>query len=232
MEPKFNTTFIPKKSLQADVSGVSGSGGKFVGRREVRGPGFYLMLMIFIVSVIASLGIFGYIKIVENSIQEKIKKLSDQKNEFDEETVALLIRADSHISNAKKVLNGHMAVSGLFGLLEQITLKRVQYTELEYEALPNENALMTISGTAKNFQDVALQVEQFRLSDTLDMPIVKKLERKENNTITFSVEVSALSSLVSFTSAIQNNRINATPAPVAVEPVDVPVAEEVTEEPI
>lgn len=230
MEPKFNTTFIPKKSLQADVGG-SVSGGKFVGRREVKGPGFYLGLMVFLVSIIASLGVFGYTKIVENSIAEKIVKLEQQKNAFDEETVALLTRADSHISNAKKILMSHIAATQLFALLETITLTRVQYTELEYEALPGENALVTLSGISKNFQDVALQVEQYRIHEMMFDPIVQELKRLENKMISFTVDVASAQRLTSFSSALQSERMQVSaPVDTTVAPLDIDIDVLLTEE--
>ncbi|HCC05077.1 TPA: hypothetical protein DEP58_02100 [Patescibacteria group bacterium] len=204
MEPKFNTSFIPKKSLQADVSATAGGKNRFVRRHDVHGPGYYLMFMVFLTSVVVSLGVFGYTKIVESNIQEKIARLERQKEAFDEETVAMLSRADKHITNAKKILEGHVAVSELFTLLETITLVRIQYTELEYTGMPNETALVTISGLSKNFQDVALQTEQYRLHQSLHKPVVRDLERLEDNEVSFSIDVTADSGLVSFSSALKN----------------------------
>jgi len=204
MEPKFNTSFIPKKSLQADVSATVGGKNRFVRRHDVHGPGYYLMFMVFLTSVVVSLGVFGYTKIVESNIQEKIARLERQKEAFDEETVAMLARADTHITNAKKILREHTAVSELFTLLETITLVRVQYTELEYTGQPSETSLVTISGLSKNFQDVALQTEQYRLHPSLHKPVVRDLERLEDNSVSFSIDVTADTGLVSFSSALKN----------------------------
>ncbi|KKS28535.1 MAG: hypothetical protein UV60_C0027G0007 [Parcubacteria group bacterium GW2011_GWA2_43_11] len=204
MEPKFNTSFIPKKSLQADVSGAATAKNRFVRRRDVHGPGYYLMFMVFLTSVVVSLGVFGYTKIVESNIQEKIARLERQKEAFDEETVAMLARADTHITNAKKILKEHIAVSELFTLLETITLIRVQYTEFEYTGEPNQTALATISGLSKNFQDVALQTEQYRLHPSLHKPVVRELERLEDNAVSFSIDVTADTGLISFSSALKN----------------------------
>lgn len=218
MEPKFNTSFIPKKSLQADVSGTTAGKDRFVRRRDVRGPGYYLMLMVFLASVVISLGVFGYTKIVESNIQEKIARLERQKESFDEDTVAMLTRADSQITNAKKILAGHVAVSELFTLLETITLSRVQYTELEYTGMPNQTAVVSISGQAKNFQDVALQTEQYRLHQSLYKPVVRDLERQENRTIDFSIDLAADQRLVTFSSALRNRGntvVTPPPPPVA-----------------
>jgi len=218
MEPKFNTSFIPKKSLQADVSGTAAGKDRFVRRRDVRGPGYYLMLMVFLASVVVSLGVFGYTKIVESNIQEKIARLERQKEAFDEETVAMLTRADAHITNAKKILGSHIAVSELFTLLETITLARVQYTEFEYAGVPSQTALATITGLSKNFQDVALQTEQYRLHESLHKPVVRDLERLENNTVSFAIDVSVDQRLVTFSQALKNmGTVTPPPTPVTTE---------------
>jgi hypothetical protein len=203
MEPKFNTSFIPKKSLQADVVGAS-SGDKFIGRRTIHGPGYFLAMLIFLVSVIASIGLFGYTKIVENSIQEKIERLKEQKVSFDVKSVDLLIRADKHITNANKLLMQHVAVSELFTLLETLTLKRVQYTSLKYDGFPGESAVVVIDGTTQTFQNVALQTEQYRGDVNLTNPVVRELERLDNGSVSFSLDISIDQRLVMFSSFLKN----------------------------
>jgi Fimbrial assembly protein (PilN) len=208
MEPKFNTSFIPKKSLQADVSNTS-SNERFVGRRSVQGPGFYLSVLVFVIVLILSAGVFGYTKIVENSIEQMIKSLEEQKSSFSIESIDTLLKADTHLANVETLLNRHVAVSEVFDLFEKITLKRVQYTEMEYEGQPSENPVIFISGLSKSFQEVALQMEQYRTSPVLRSPVVKELERdEETDTVSFEVEVTADQRLVSFSDALKSNRLN------------------------
>lgn len=204
MEPKFNTSFIPKKSLQ-DVGG--GTGGRYVGRRDVYGPGFFLSLFLFLIAIVATVGLFAYSKITEDSIDEKIGILEGKKGLFNSAEIRDLIRADAQLKNATKVVNEHVVVSELFTLLEKITLKRVQYTGLVYEGFPTETALVSISGLAKNFQDVALQTEQYRLDNNLRSPIVKELERLdaegEEGDVNFTVDVLAQVDLLSFSAMLK-----------------------------
>lgn len=202
MEPKFNTSFIPKKSLQADVNGPSVS--EFAERRDTYGPGFSLALLIFIVSIVASIAVFAYTVMIDRTIEKKITELENLKNSFSEENIEMLIRADNHIKQAKKITTEHVAVSELFNELERITLKKVQYVGMEYAGVPNENSLFTLSGFSQNFQDVALQTTQYRSSKSLRSPIVRELERLEAGPVFFSIEVTADPRLVSFANALEN----------------------------
>jgi hypothetical protein len=202
MEPKFNTSFIPKKSLQ-DVGG--NTGGRYVGRRDVYGPGFYLSLLVFLVAVVATVGLFAYSKIIEKSIEEKITLLEAKKAVFSSEDIVALIRADTQIKNAHRLVLEHVTLSELFNHLEKITLKRVQYTGLEYAGFPNEVGLVTLSGNAKNFQDVALQTEQYRTDTNMRNPIVRELERDKEEDVSFSIDVLTNIEFLSFASMLSRN---------------------------
>lgn len=233
MEPKFNTSFIPKKSLQ-DVGG--NTNGRYVGRRDVYGPGFFLSLLLFLVAVVATVGLFAYSKITEKSIEEKITLLEGKKAVFNSEDIVALIRADAQIKNAHKLVLEHVTLSELFNHLEKITLKRVQYTELQYEGLPNETGLVTLTGTAKNFQDVALQTEQYRTDDSLRNPIVQELERAEKEDVNFSIDVLTNIELLSFASMLKRGSVGVpentqvlegVPAVNSVQTTETPVMENI-----
>lgn len=210
MEPQFNTSFIPKKSLQADVSG-GGSSGKIVGRRDVYGPGFYLALLIFIASVLAAAGIFGYTTIIQNTVDKKITTLENQKKLFSEENIAMLVRAESHINNARKILNSHVAVTEFFKELERITLRRVQYMELIFTAVPGTDSRFSVTGFSENFQNVALQTTEYRNSPSLSFPIVRNLERTEIGPVLFTLDVSVDPMLISYKRSLQDMQVNTIP---------------------
>jgi len=209
MESKFNTSFIPKKTLQSVGNNDT---NRYVGRRDVYGPSFSLSLFLFVAAVVSSVGLFVYSNIVESSIEEKIILLEDKKATFQSEEIDDLIRTDTRIKNAYKLLTEHVTLSGFFTYLENITLKRIQYTEFEFIGIPNQASLLTLSGNAKNFQDVALQTEQYRTGG-LRNPIVNELERsEETNDVSFSVDVITDPKIISFSSllkqGVQNSQAN------------------------
>jgi hypothetical protein len=209
MEPKFNTSFIPKKSLQADTN--TSSENKYVARRTVHGPGFYSMLLLFIISVTACVGVFAYTVIVDRSIEEKKNVLEEKKKAFKISIIDDLIETDARLSSANNLLANHIAISQIFNTLEDITLKRIQYTDFVYTgARAQTPAVLEVTGISDSFQDVALQTWAYRTNEYLHDPVVKELKRKSTNnidTVDFILEAGVDTSLTSFSLAIKENRI-------------------------
>ena len=209
MEEKFNTSFIPKKSLEADVKDTSKD--KYAKHGQVHGPGFLVSMLVFVLSIVASLGLFGYLKIVEKSAEEKITKLEEQKNKFNEEQIKVLLRADTRIKSVKNILNNHVAFSELLRHLEKITLKDVQYTNLVYSGNIGETPIVSVTGKTRSYQDVALQTTEYRNSTNMLTPTVKALERnKETKAVEFEVGAILDPRITLFSSALKNHDDTAT----------------------
>jgi len=219
MEPKFNTSFIPKKSLQADVSGTTP--GRYVHRRSVKGPGYFIALLIFLASVAASVGIFGYTKLVEQSIADLSKQVEATRATFKPEVIGELSRVDTRMRNATTLLHNHVAVSEMFSLLEKITLKDVSYTALEYHmGLDTTPSALVLNGNARTMKSVALQTDQFAKSDYIHDPNVTQLERDfSNDTTTFSIGLSVDPRLISYEQSLDTrmSAVETSSAPVISE---------------
>jgi deoxyhypusine synthase len=71
---------------------------------------------------------------------------------------------------------------------------------LVYNGFPNEVPTITVTGVSDGFQNIALQTEQYRKDTSLLNPVVNDLEKKENMTIDFSVDMEADRRLTSFSS--------------------------------
>ena len=208
MEQKFNTSFIPKKSLQADTSSTAAR-DKYVKRRTSYGPGFFLSLLVFIAVVVTSLGIFMYTTIVDKRIEDYKDTLADIENNFDVFVIDDLIRTDNRITYAKSLLMNHVVLSELFKKLENVTSQKIQYTEFLYAGATEEqvNPVMTLSGTSREYKDVAQQTTAYRDDLYLNNPIMLELGRDHStDAITFALEVVLDKNLTSFSTALGENR--------------------------
>ncbi len=240
MEPKFNTSFIPKKSLQQDVSGTTP--GRFVNRRTTHGPGYYGTLLLLVVAIIASGVVFAYTKVVETDATSKLADIDRLRAAFKEEDIAALERMDARLRYGKQLVHDHVAVSELLDLLETLTLKKVRYTQLAYTAraidtnnnvrtnskMPSAGS-MTLTGVTNDLPSVALQTDQYRSSDSLTEPAVTTItlgQADARNTdigpdqLAFIVQMNVDPSLVSYSEALLQGRFTAG----TVAPVSVPVA--------
>jgi hypothetical protein len=206
MEPKFNTSFIPKKSLQADTS-ASSAKDRFVGRRAIHGPGFFLMLLIFIACLVASIGVFGYTTVVDSNIEKKKQLLEEKKQAFATSIIDDLIRLETQIEYASRLVSEHVAVSQLFNQLEAVTLRDIQYTTLEYVDENDDPVLLTVEGVADGFVDIAQQVYAYRDSGGLTRPALADADRNEDDFMAFTIETGVDERLTSFSIAVQEGRL-------------------------
>lgn len=205
MEPKFNTSFIPKKALQEDV--VGGNSGRYTHRiHSAYGPGYVLALMIFVLTVMGSLGVFGYTRIKASSLEEMRAKLAKEKDSFQPAIVRRLKELDSRLIVAKELVERHIALSPLFDALEQSTLREVQYTKFLYKGIPDTNGWkpdLTIDGHASGYAAVAQQTNAYNDALFRSIALGSLAQNQDNanaNTIgaSFSVRMEAGETLISF----------------------------------
>ena len=206
MDSKFNTSFIPKKSLQADTS--TSPKDKYINRRATHyGPGFFLTFLIFIASIVGTVGVFGYTTIVNKRIDGYKTTLDEQQNRFDSSVVDELLRVESRIDNARELVVNHTVLTQLFSKIEAVTLRRIQYTELFYENVAGERPFMSLFGTAEDYKSVAQQTTVFRKDDLIHNPIMVELERNDTTEdVTFAVDTSVDEKLISFSAALSEGR--------------------------
>lgn len=163
MEPKFNTSFIPKKSLQADVSGATP--GRYVNRRStLRGPIFSITFVAFL--AVAAYAFFVYFRVsqLQSEVTKQSKTINDNIGAYDVITVKDLMRESTRIKEAYALLQNHVAATRLLRVLEANTLKKIQYLNLVLTgATPEKSASVAIDGASADYQSVAQQIR--RLSD-------------------------------------------------------------------
>jgi hypothetical protein len=220
MEPKFSTSFIPKKSLQADVSGTVP--GKYVNRRTVHGPGYFLSFLIFIIAVVCSVGIFGYTKVVEGRIQEKLLELDRARAAYKPETIDELLRVDARLRNAQSLIAGHIALTPLLTTLENLTLTNIKYTVLMFERGGEGDAglppTVQLTGVADTMPPVALLIDEYRKNPLLIDPKITALSLDAiENIVTFGVSAVLDPTIFSFTQAIKGGVVIPTPTPTPPE---------------
>ena len=226
MEQKFDTSFIPKQSLQTDIAGGSKS---YVRRRSVMGPGYFLTLFIFIMTCLVAGGLFFYTRIVINEIESNYAELNRMNSEFDAALIEDFLRKDARLRHARSILQRHVAVSSMFEVLEDITLRNVAYEKLHYRLIDQAgNIEVNFTGVTRGrFEPVALQMDQFLDNPYFRAPTVTSLELGEQFT-RFTGFVRVDSGLISYARALAGGLTPA--APVAPAPAPTPTPAEPVEE--
>jgi hypothetical protein len=156
MEPKFQTSFIPKTPI---VSGSSSfTGGAKV---SVNILGTFVVLF-FITSILASVGVFGFTYYLKSQIESSNTALSEARAAFDSSENKNILLVSDQLKSIRVLLTNHKVVSPLFQILEKETLPTVKLTSFVF----NRDAIsggvfVNIKMEAQNYASLAQQSKLF-----------------------------------------------------------------------
>jgi len=189
MDTKFQTSFIPKKSLNEATSHS---------RPESVGVFLIIGIIIFILGLAAAGGVFAYKKILIKSIAEMNSRLAQAKNSFEPESIESWNRLNKRIEAAKKLLVAHTVVSPVFELLENDTLATVKFTSFAYDSRDNGTSFISLAGEAKNFSSIALQSDILGQEKYIKNPVFSDLNPDQSGNIVFKFSGSLDPNLISY----------------------------------
>lgn len=158
MDPnQITTTFIPKKPIEEDVN-INNP----VARRSVpAGTLFIFSIILLIITAVSLGGLFFYNKITQTDLEQLRTSLSRNEKEYEPSLLADLTKLDKRLKNGSAVLSQHVAISPIFDLIEQYTLKTVRFSKFDLKTSDTGQYIVTLSGEADNYQSIALQSQSF-----------------------------------------------------------------------
>ncbi|MEK7579419.1 MAG: hypothetical protein AAB460_02740 [Patescibacteria group bacterium] len=177
MAQEFQTSFIPKKTFEGTpVHTKVGIGGILS----------IIAASLFVLSLLISGGVFLYERFLETSLTRKKETLEQAKKAFEPELIRELSRLDARLSLAGDLLDAHVAPSGMFDLLEDLTLETVRFTSFGY-GIEEGGVRVTLQGEARSFASVALQSDEFAKNRSVRDPIFSGLTLDERGDVEFTV---------------------------------------------
>lgn len=191
MAQEFQTSFIPKKSFDTEKPSAGGGGILFL-----------ISLILFILSLLGAGGAFAYERYLGSSIAAKSQALEDAKSKFEPESIRVLSRLDAKLNQAQSLVDSHIAVSGIFDLVEEITLQTVRFSNFRYTFTP-QGVQLSMSGEAVSFASVALQSDEFAKNRFITEPVFDGLAVNDIGNVTFSVTALIDPSVVSYSNQVQ-----------------------------
>jgi hypothetical protein len=212
MEPKFQSSFIPKGPLATPGAGPAS---------KVKQSGLFglFCLFVFMLSLIGSVGIFGYNWYLGSKITKMGNDLQDARAAFEPETIRELTRLDARIVGTKDLLAQHSVLTPLFDFIESSTLKSLRFSSLDYSA-SSQGIVLSMRGQAHGYASVALQADVFNKSKYIKNPMFSDLTLDDKGNVTFAFKGNLDPALISFTQYLQDtdedagqfNDVQATPA--------------------
>jgi hypothetical protein len=188
MDPRFQTSFIPKKPIAGESQSRVKTINLFV----------LISTVIFVASIATAVGAFLYERVVASQIEQDKETLNRAREAFDPELIRKIVRLDERIETSQGLLTNHIGVSNLFDLLEKITLKTVRFKEFSLEHLAKDKTTLSMKGIAQGFVAVALQSDKFSADPLFKNTIVGDIALEPNGSVSFSVITSIDSAVISY----------------------------------
>ncbi len=151
---------------------------------------------------------FAYKNILEKKVQEKKDALEEKDRNLPYASIQPILRMDQKMKLAGNLLNDHIAVTGLFSLLEQSTLENLRFTDFSFSYLSKDKIALSMKGQAHTFESVANQASAFASSTIIGSNfkngIFSDIALDQNGNITFSFLTSLNPSLISYRNNISS----------------------------
>ena len=190
METKFQTSFIPKKQLSQTGSHVSSSSYGI--------SSLFLLIgsVIFIVSIAGAAGAYFWNDHV-NTLQLQYKaELATRQKEFGIDKIEELKQDQNKIDTARKLIDNHLALSRVFGVLGKFTTEDVRFMSLDISAPSGPTAAtdsikISMRGYGMSFpsvawqSDVLSQLEKYIPRKLVKNPILSDPSLDSSGTVSF-----------------------------------------------
>src|ERR1700733_5299095 len=177
MEPKFQTSFIPKSPVTTQTN---------MPAPVSRGHNIFSVLatIIFVLTLVAGGAAFAYQDILTGQIATDSSNLDAARASFQPATIQQLVDANSRIVAVKSLLAGHVALSSLLALLQNLTVQKVQFNNLLYTG-PTADAgpSLSMNATAATYNALAQQEAVFSANQFIQNPQFSNFNLGVNGTI-------------------------------------------------
>ena len=177
MDPKFRSSFIPKKPLSTKTEGSVRRARKSFNMMT------FVASAIFLVAVFGSAGTFGYKYILTDQISQKGVKLNEARSLLDMSEIESFKLLDDRLSTAWTILRNHKITSQVFEVLENHTLHNVQFDRYKYSGDLKD----VFNGVAANFNSLALQADIFENLPLFNEITYSQFEVDEDGLVGFSL---------------------------------------------
>jgi hypothetical protein len=191
MEPKFQTSFIPKRPM--DGSSASSP------LPPIRSTGIIAKFanFIFVITLLVYGGLFGYKYLLNNQIKQADADLVASRAAFEPDTIKSLIDASTRIMSVKKLITNHVVVSELFNELQGMTVRKVRFSNFSYSMKGND-LVVNMDGEALGYNALASQGLVFSESPFIAEPVFSDFSLGETGTVMFKFQAVVNPNLVTY----------------------------------
>lgn len=197
MEPKFQSSFIPKRPTSDPI--------KEYGPVHKNSNIFSIIATIlFLLAFFSSVGLFVYQKIIEQQITSASTELKEAETAFDIDKIQELISAGARIQSIHGLLDKHVAMSEILVLLQNLTVKTIKFDNL---TISNESGSPSISmnGESLTYNAIARQSEIFKSNSFLTSVAFSDFSLDDKGLVKFRFSGRLSPNLLSYREAVRES---------------------------
>jgi hypothetical protein len=150
MATGFQSSFIPKSTPTEEVF-----------KKEKTSIFGVLMVAVFGLVIILSIGLFFYKGFLKSDIAELQSQLDTSLKNIDQKSISEMSQYSKKLGFIKALVLKHQVVSGFLSSLASSTVSTVSFSEFTYNNLTNNGLVVTMRGRANSYGGVALQESVF-----------------------------------------------------------------------
>lgn len=199
MEPKFQSSFIPKRPVVDSPKML----GPVTKNRNIFS---ILATIMFIITLFAVGGAFGYRKYVESQIAADDKKLSEARSAFEESKIQNLLIASARLNSIKILLENHYVISEVLVMLQNLTIKNMRFDSLSYQNFAGR-ATLSMDSEAISYNAVASQRDIFVDSGLLADVAFSAFSLSDRGYVRSKMTATVLPKLISYKDYINSQNI-------------------------
>jgi hypothetical protein len=178
MAPNFQSSFIPKdpitdKVFQKKKAGVVG----------------ILVVSLFIISIVAAVGLFIYSNMVKKDIQSLESQVADAEKNIDKTTIDEMSQFSKKLTVAKSIIARHQVISNFLDVLASSTVSSVQFTDFNYGTPTSGKLSVSLKGKATGYSSVALQEDVFSKINYFKSVTFSNLTLADKGQVSFNLDI-------------------------------------------
>ncbi len=210
MDPKFQSSFIPKGS-PTSTGGTSYASTNFASGRPLKEGNLFSFMatIIFALSFLAALGLLGYTYYLNYSINRMKAELVAARDNLEPEVINELIRLDSRLNFARDLITNHQIVTPLFAFLSASTPVTVRFKDFNLSHT-EKGVVLRLQGEARGYGALALQADIFNKQKFFNNATFSDFNLSEKGDVVFSFQATVDPSLLSYENSIAHSTLPAT----------------------
>ena len=198
MEPKFQTSFIPKTPIVSGGSSFTNTSPMSLNLLAT------FVVSFFIISILVSGGVFGFTYYLKSQIESLNITLREAKSAFDSPQDKNILLISDQLKSIKALLTEHKVISPLFQVLEKETLPTVKWSSFMFTRDAKGAVSAVIKGEAQSYASLAQQSKILLDSQAFKGVSFDNLTLSNTGTVEKTIKVIINPDIIKYTSKLES----------------------------